>query len=111
MNAAMWAVVICSKHLASMTGALRRRSWPGFGGRFLALGDTFRLVTFNGVAHRAERVAKVIDVRLGTLGRLHRADVRDVSGHHVGDGGAGRQRTVLARAWADSNCRSFSLAI
>jgi hypothetical protein len=47
MNAEICAVVIASKCVASITGALRRRSCPGLGGRFLAVAETLRLVIFN----------------------------------------------------------------
>ena len=45
MNAATWAVVICSTQAASMTSARRRRSCPSFGGRLFTFEDSFRLVT------------------------------------------------------------------
>lgn len=50
----------------------------------------------DGLADGSESVAEVIDIGLGTLGRLHVADVRDVRGEHGVNGGAGRERTILS---------------
>jgi hypothetical protein len=50
----------------------------------------------HGIAHRPKRIAEIVDVGLCTFRRLHRANVGDVGGEHIGNRGLRRKRIVVA---------------